>query len=267
MSSYIISGCSYTDMPDSWARQFLNNLDGDYMNHIMCGQIGAGNNLISQAVLVNLLDYKKSFKWNVKNISDIKVIVMWSHPHRIDYLYESESIDNNKFWSRLFKFKKGVRLNRENGGKDYLMTGNNGVLDMGSLKSDNMLYSHPHINYWTSFFKYIHNDKYVWNETLKNIIYLQNILKQKNVKYLFLTYTNFMKDFFGKFKFCEHQENLLDLNNFLFTDKSFGGLREWVMNNTNKWDDGYGNHPHKDSHKEFIDNFFKPHLKELQWLT
>ena len=44
---------------------------------------------------------------------------MWSHPHRIDYLYESESIDNNKFWSRLFKFKKGVRLNRENGGKDY----------------------------------------------------------------------------------------------------------------------------------------------------
>ena len=53
--------------------------------------------------------------------------------------------------------------------------------------------------------------------------------------------------------------NLIDWGQWFFY-KNFGGLREWNLENTNLWDDGYDCHPDKQAHSEYIEKFIKPHI-------
>jgi hypothetical protein len=105
-----------------------------------------------------------------------------------------------------------------------------------------------------------HNDEYLFEQFIHQIIYVQNLLQNRGVKYLMLTtvgneyYKNLYSD---KFKYYESQ---MDLTHFIGWPNE--GMAEW----THGFERGPCGHFLEQGH-EIVTNKIYEHIRNLGWLS
>lgn len=257
---YIFGGCSFTDMPNSWARviqdrYIKNNLSKN------CAKAGAGNRFIAAAVIDTALRAEK-----LGQKPDISI--MWSSPTRYELPIHEEETPYSKFLFETNKmqnndFNPGTYFHNDIVGDIDRSTINNFWLMQCSKVTEKTKWAHnknidkKYVDTFIDFQTYLWNSNYQWFNTLQSILSVQWLCESKGWDYRFSTFREGLGEFI---KNCAPQflslQNEINWNKFVFTDTNYGGLREFTLNTVNTWDDGYDNHPSYEAHKLFVDEFW-----------
>lgn len=258
---YIFGGCSFTDMPGSWARyicdEFLHN-----KNCQLVAKSGAGNSFIATAVMNGALMAEKAGIGYMPDIS-----VMWSHPTRIEYPIDSVQtpyydnlFDNNKkakndFNPGLYALQHLTGEHQRDPRNYWFLSGGN--VTEKTVWSNKDSVNKEYQNMWRLHYKYFANINYHWHNTLMCILNVQNLCEAKGWDYRFTVFREYVTEWKNV---CApqfiHLQEAIKWDKFIFTNEKTGGLREYTLNNLNTWDDGYDNHPSHEAHKDFVDNFW-----------
>ena len=81
-----------------------------------------------------------------------------------------------------------------------------------------------------NYLKYMYSNQNAYYHTILNMLNVQNFLKQKNIKYLFLTHRDILSEFYQKYEKVTYLEKCIDWDNFYFHD-GFKGCMEWCLEN------------------------------------
>jgi hypothetical protein len=262
---YIFGGCSFTDMHDSWARYIQSNIISNTKFSKNSAKSGAGNSFISSSVIDSAL--RASEKGFLPDIS-----IMWSSPVRFEIpIHQDETPYVNDLFesNRLSKsdFNPGTYYHKDITGEIDRSTLNNFWLMQCSKVTEHTKWAHQkfidkeYVNMFINFQKYLWNTNAHWYNTIRSILQVQWMCESKGWNYRFMTH----REGFGQYILtCAPQfksmQDSIDWSKWIFTDKNYGGLREYTLNNINTWDDGYDNHPSKEAHKMFVDDFLLPQL-------
>ena len=87
----LYAGCSFTAMPDSWARQMVDMFP-EYKSQVIAKH-GAGNDFIARSIVYEVERQKEM------GTSVTHVFVMWSGPERHELLLDTSIYKHLKPWS------------------------------------------------------------------------------------------------------------------------------------------------------------------------
>lgn len=261
---YIFGGCSFTDMPNSWARV----IQRDVLKERNCRNVsksGAGNTFISTAVIDCAL--KAEAEGYTPDIS-----VMWSAPSRIEFpmheketphakmMFKGNEFGNNDMNPGLFAFD-GLTGDFRRAIDNYWIL-NGGAVSEKTQWSWNKNVDMQFVKAFQNYAYYFWNQHTQWHNTLTAYLLVQNMAEARGWTYRASTFRDYVKDYKT---WCADQfvtlQNAVNWNKFKFTDDHTGGLREYTLNNLNTWDDGYDNHPSYEAHEDFVNNFWLKHFK------
>ncbi len=252
----LFAGCSFTAMHDSWARQMVDIFPA-YKAQVIAKH-GAGNDFIARSIVYEI-DRQKELGSKVSH-----VFVMWSGPSRHEILIDQKVFQNLKPWStELSTYKRqgewGEQL--EENELDFAWAKSGGAygkfeFDASEMDIENKMLD----NYFDNFYK-VHTSDYFNFKSLEDFHYVQMYCKANQITLINLTFRDIIGpiDEVIDYKEYKYLYNLIDWKQWYFHNK-FGGLREWNLENTNKWDDGYDNHPDKQAHAEYIEKFIVPNI-------
>lgn len=263
----IIGGCSFTAMHGSWARQLEKMYRKPHKVQTVAKH-GAGNDFIARSIIYEVDRQEKL------GTPATHVFVMWSGTSRHElYLDDKIFTKCDPYSTHISTFKRkgkhGEQLKENELDFAWIKSGGtykNIQLNASSIDYENELMS----KYFDHYYR-VQSHNYFNFRSMENFHYVQNYCKLKQITLINLTFRDIIgpihesisPSFVAKDKDSIHDHaylyGLIDWNNWHF-HKDFGGLREWNLDNTNKWDDGYDNHPHEDAHIEYIEKFIKPNI-------
>lgn len=258
---YIFGGCSFVDMPNSWARQIQTDLIKDYDKAKNTAKSGAGNDFISTSALHTALQAEQ-------NGFRPDITIMWSHPSRYEIPLDMNSPYVDKLFDENIKqkndFNPGIFYEDHRGEIDRSRQDNFWLLQCSKVTSKTKWSNDPKVNKayietFENFQKYLWNLNYQWYNTLRAILLVQNICESKGWEYRFTVFRSYVREFK---KYCSPQfqmyQDCVKWDKFIFTDDTDGGLREYTLNTVNTWDDGFDMHPSKEAHEKFVYDFWLP---------
>ena len=262
---YLFGGCSFTDMPGSWARYLQDNILSQSKNSKNCAKSGAGNRFIATAIIDAAL--RAAEKGFVPDIS-----IMWSGPSRFEIpIHENETpyvhdiFQANKIMGN--DFNPGTYFHHDITGDIDRSTLNNFWLMQCSKVTDHTRWAHKknidkeYVETFMRFQQYLWNINAHWHNTLTSILEVQWLCESKQWPYRFMTFREGLGEYITT---CAPQfrslQDSINWSKWLFTDNNYGGLREYTLNTVNTWDDGYDNHPSRDAHELFVNEFLLPKL-------
>jgi len=259
MTRTILSaGCSFTwghELSDdglqysqkTWAARLAEQIDGNYF---CVARAGSGNSGIARRVFDYIGNHPDE---------DIVVMVMWSFLSRYDWAMPRHKLLENTRWAsitpwdtQLGEKEAEAKLNSNPPILQTWKTRQAELQETGVRPFADALYKHAANQYHEVY------------DTWKNIVWLQNILEKKNIKYFFTLADNTI--FYNEF---EHHKNLDGLMSSLHreinTDNwfSFGermmGFNQWATLN----DYAYGTtHPLDAAHKDAA-KLMTPKFKQI----
>jgi|DEB0MinimDraft_4_1074332.scaffolds.fasta_scaffold10178_2 hypothetical protein len=241
MKHLVTSGCSFTEtrsnIVTSWAKHLAKELDLELHNYAYSSM---GNSLIARQAIYGV---EKLLETN--SPEDILVGIMWSGADRGDY------------------FDQDVRLGAMNGIDSCLENPISFVEEnKGNWIIQNAGWNHPSSNLWY---------KHFWNplggliNTLEKVMWTQNYLDSKGVKYFMSTYSN---------KACPLDTDNINLNwmrNSLDLSKFCDfGMYEWCRDHgevgfTREFE-GDVAHPNSKQHLEYTNKVIIPYLKQYDYI-
>ena len=104
-----------------------------------------------------------------------------------------------------------------------------------------------------NYLKYMYSNQNAYYHTILNMLNVQNFLKQKNIKYLFLTHRDILSEFYQKHEKISYLEENIDWNNFYFHD-GFKGCMEWCTENGLELNDT--KHPYKEGYRKYAEHLY-----------
>ena len=104
-----------------------------------------------------------------------------------------------------------------------------------------------------NYLKYMYSNQNAYYHTILNILNIQNFLKQKNIKYLFLTHKDILSEFYQKYEKVSYLEKCIDWDNFYFHD-GFKGCMEWCTENGHKLNTT--NHPYIEGYRKYAEHLY-----------
>lgn len=264
----LFAGCSFTAMKDSWARQLAFKWRNQYKSQIIAKH-GASNDFIARSIV-----YEISRQLDL-GTPVTHVFVMWSGPSRHEIM-----LDKNIF-SKPNPNTGEISSYRRQG--DWGEQPKEHALDFAWIKSGGMYEGYKNRktseidvenkmldNYFENYYK-VNSDLYFNFKSLESFHYTQIYCKANNIELINLTYRDIispMHEIISPSLVTDDESSVhsyaylykaIDWDNWYFYNE-FGGLREWTISNTNKWEDGYDNHPHKEAHAEYIRYFLKTNV-------
>lgn len=255
MKHYIFSGCSFTDMHNSWARYICNKMS--WGTYTINAKSGAGNTFISTAAITAALQAES--RGETPDIS-----IMWSSPSRFEFpIHPNQTphfdqlFDINKIMEH--DFNPGFYFWGENYTKDdssyWMLQGGN--VSHKTKWSTNRKVNNLYIYTIERCQQFIFNDFYHWHKSLMCFLNVQNLCKHKGWEYRPTVH----RTGFGEYMLhCPPQfkdiQSAIDWDSWTFTDDNDGGLREYTLANLNTWDDGYDGHPSYEAQADFAENFW-----------
>lgn len=213
----LTNGCSFSRGPDSWPYALQSMYNFDLIN---LAQAGAGNTYIFETTVAELAQRKYDL-----------VLIMWSGPNRIDLRVEAEV--NTPYTSKYQSAKndwpeKNIYPIND---QDYVQK--DWVFGCGYLNSDKELKE-----LFAPYYRYTSYPQMVDSFLIK-VIALQDILKQKNIPYIF----SFYDDYIDEIKNMNPDLcNLIDWDNCCIKNNI-----DTIMHKNN-WFDTDGLHPGKLAH-------------------
>jgi len=241
---YIFGGCSFTAMPNSWARRLQQLINPDYADVVACA--GGGNNIVANRVL---FEANRVTQEGYKPV----ITIMWTHPGRVDHPLDSRE---TPYYKVLFDQNKKDKDNFNPtpvGDSWWLLDCGNADVDFTRIHDETR---HDYVKAFKSYKKYLWNSTSQWNKTLQAILLIQSICEANNWEYEFTVFNEFMKYYVHLNKSMPGLSNFVKWDKFTFTNDDYGGLREYTLDNLNTWDDGYDCHPSHEAQKDFLDNFW-----------
>jgi len=220
----LVNGCSFSRGPISWPYTLQSKFNFELIN---LAQAGAGNTYIFESTVTELA----CRNYNL-------VLIMWTAPNRIDYRIDTEFI--TPYTSR-YQSKKNDWPNKiiyPVNDQDYVQK--DWVFGCGYL---NLNHDKELKNLFAPYYK---NTSYAQmvDSFLIKVIALQNILKQKNINYIFSFYDDYIDEINMMNKnLC----NLIDWENCCITKNIDTIMRE------NNWFDTDGTHPGVLAHSAWAD--------------
>ena len=245
---FIFGGCSFTAMPNSWARQLTHRINPDVC--YIAAHAGGGNTIIANSVI--------DAAWKaIINKKTPDITIMWSHPSRYDIPINKEETPH---YSKIFLRNKQDRNDFNPAVYDrfnyWLLGCGNGHIDF--TRSGTKAVNTEYVNAFKEHHKMFWNSTTQWLNTLQAILLIQSLCDANNWSYRFLVYNNFMKHYIKQSDHIVAISKMIKWDKFTFTDDEYGGLREYTLSHLNTWDDGYDMHPSHEAHYDFLDNFFLP---------
>jgi hypothetical protein len=245
----ITGGCSFSapggiNEKQTWVEYFQQKYNFDTFYHTGVG--ASGNEMITHRLLYSI---ESAIKNNLKNIS---LVVMWSEHIRND----------------IFTNNKSLNMETDNGNIMYTNHIHNNVIDgnwttnsgfirpgcypvgLNDYRLDNVKQKEWLVDYYKNYY----TEEYSLMNTLKNIILIQNICKQNNIKCVMFV----MRNIFENVKLypqLKHLYNLVDWDKFIFFKEKYGLYEYTAINDLEFWKDNF--HPSFSAHKHFIDNYDK----------
>ena len=104
-----------------------------------------------------------------------------------------------------------------------------------------------------NYLKYMYSNQNAYYYTILNMLNVQNFLKQKNIKYLFLTHRDILSEFYQKYEKVSYLEKCIDWDNFYFHD-GFKGCMEWCTENGHKLNNT--NHPYIEGYRKYAEHLY-----------
>ena len=126
----------------------------------------------------------------------------------------------------------------------YDMIKNNEWIHTGQVRYERMS---------KNYLKYMYSNENAYYHTILNMLNVQNFLKQKNIKYLFLTHRDILSEFYQKHEKISYLEENIDWNNFYFHD-GFKGCMEWCTENGLELNDT--KHPYKEGYRKYAEHLY-----------
>ena len=102
-----------------------------------------------------------------------------------------------------------------------------------------------------NYLKYMYSNQNAYYHTILNMLNVQNFLKQKNIKYLFLTHRDILSEFYQKYEKVTYLEKCIDWDNFYFHD-GFKGCKEWCTENGLELNDT--SHPYSEGYEKYAEH-------------
>jgi len=239
----ITGGCSFSDSGEGHRRTWPTYIQKKYKfnKFVHTGQGASGNELITHRLLhsidkVKQLNYKK-----------IYLAVMWSEIERND----------------IFTDDLTLSMDTDNGDVSFLNIYNTNTIPIDLRVKSGFIRpgGKPHNETWYrnekqrkfifDYYKF-YNEEYSIMNTLKNIILVQNVCKQNNIKCVMFIMKNIFENI-KKYPQINYLYNTVDWTNFVLYNKKYGLYEYTLANDLEFWEDDY--HPAYNSHKHFIDNF------------
>lgn len=234
----LISGCSFTHWPQyaggpnvCWPEQ-LKKINNQHQ-YVNLAEPAAGNQYICDSVI----------RYCLSEPVDL-VLVMWSGMSRLDYLTSLE----DPAWEELFHSYGFFR---------YLPGGKLGYIFSGGKMGT--WFKHPVAHKMFYEMYKVSNDLSLGTINLMEIIKLQQFLKSRNQKYVFMSYINYWKphavpDFNGDFSVTAIPElseliTAIDFGPWLFLDQDRSCVFDLAIKNNDFLPDGI--HPNIQSHTEW----------------
>lgn len=234
----LISGCSFTHWPQypggpnvCWPEQLKTiNPSHEYTN---LAEPAAGNQYICDSVIRHCLTHDPEL-----------VVVMWSGVSRLDYLTSLSDPD----WEQLFHSYGFFR---------YLPGGKLGYIFSGGKMGT--WYKNPVAHKMFYEMYKVSDDVSLATINLMEMIKLQQFLKSRNLKYVFMSYVNYWKshdvpDFNGDFSVSaipelSHLVSAIDFDPWLFLDSEKSGVFDLALAQNDFLPDGI--HPGAASHTQW----------------
>jgi len=264
---YIFGGCSFTDMPGSWARVIQEEYLSDASLSKNCAKSGAGNKFISTAVIDTALRVEK-----LGYIPDISI--MWSSPTRfelpincetpyVDELFEENRRQDNDFNPGTF-LHHNITGDVDRSSVDNFWLMQCSKVSFKTKWAHNKKIDDSYIETFEKFQQFLWNSNFQWHNTLMSILSVQWLCESKQWPYRFTTFRD------GLGEFIKHSslqlktlQDEVNWNKFVFTDSNYGGLREYTLSTVNTWDDGYDNHPSREAHRHFVKEFWLKRFPDI----
>ena len=220
----------------TWSAYLAHKLE---MKYVCVAQGGWSNPAISRNIIntVSSLDRR-----GIEHV----VVVMWSFPTRFEFRFNYDTLERDSPWYSISPWtherNQSVILEAFQNFKDNIFN--------HYKKSQLVAQSTGLADFSEVYYKHVGNSKY-WEtySTLKEIVYLQDWLKQRNKKYIF-TYVD--ECIFNKnVSWDASIENLfesLDQSNFYH----FPGFFKWAADGGYPF---YATHPCESAHTDFVNKF------------
>jgi glycosyltransferase involved in cell wall biosynthesis len=220
----------------TWSAYLAHKLE---MKYVCVAQGGWSNPAISRNIIntVSSLDRR-----GIEHV----VVVMWSFPTRFEFRFNYDTLERDSPWYSISPWtherNQSVILEAFQNFKDNIFN--------HYKKSQLVAQSTGLADFSEVYYKHIGDSKY-WEtySTLKEIVYLQDWLKQRNKKYIF-TYVD--ECIFNKnVPWDASIENLfesLDQSNFYH----FPGFYKWAADGGYPF---YATHPCESAHTDFVNKF------------
>jgi hypothetical protein len=216
----LTNGCSFSRGPDSWPYALQSMYNFELIN---LAQSGAGNTYIFESTVAEL---------SLRNYD--AVIIMWSHPHRIDYRTEK---DLKTIYTSNYQHKQNdwpEKIIHPFNDQDLVQT--DWVFGCGYLNNDKEC-----VNLFDPYYKNISYNQMVDSFLIK-VISLQSILIQLGVQYIF----SFYQDYVSELKNVNEKFfNLINWANCCTTNNIYSITKK------NNWFDKDKIHPGKLAHNEW----------------
>lgn len=239
----ITGGCSFSDPNNkTWPTYFTNKYNFDYYLHTGVG--ASGNTMITHRLMHSI---NTSLEFGFENIT---LAVMWSETERNDIFTNDWSLDMNTDNGNIL-FNNNITTNLEHNANFKITSG---FIRPGRIPDNAEYYRNEIQRKWLLDYYKFYNEEYSIMNTLKNILLIQNVCKQKNIKCIMFVMKNIFENI-DKYPQLNYLYNMVDWDMFLFYEKKYGLYEYTAINDLEFWEDNF--HPDFSAHKSFIDYFDK----------
>jgi hypothetical protein len=256
MKALVTSGCSFSESSrfyqkkdnkrfstwPSWLWRYLGE-DREFISGAMGSQ---GNGLISRSLLYHADSALKRYR-----PEDILVGVMWSGTSRFDY----RCSDPNRLSSKVENIDDGAMENPTGFVKE--VPEKNWVIG-------NHHWRHRESQTYYNYF-YDHTGHTIY--TLEHMLRIQWYLKEKNIKYFFTLYTDFLyEDIRNRHPEIAYLYEMLDQSNFLPVTSELGWLIKEKIFPEDLARPHQNDHPTARQHEAFTKQVILPHLEAKKYI-
>jgi len=267
---FIAGGCSFTfghELSDdvngktpsqkTWARGLYdaNKYPGGVYQYIMAASPGTGNSGIARRVFNALSQYN-----NVKNNSIEAVVVMWSFNSRYDWAMPRHRDLEDTRWATISPWDTSIA----NDERHKALAGSWVQQEQWKRRQDLMIETGVQ-PFAEAIYQHAANEYHETYLSWKSIIWLQNILEKKGIKYMFTLADNslFYKDFDhhkdqDKFMSALHGE--IDLTKWFSFGERMMGFNQWAL--INDYPRGT-THPLDEAHRDAV-KLMLPQYKKIK---
>ena len=254
----VAGGCSFTfghELSDdqngkvpsqkTWAPRLAKETGIE--QYVCTAHPGAGNSGIARRVFKQITNNNP---YNHKAISEVgAVVVMWSFNSRYDWAMPRHRDLEEKRWTSISPWDTSMR-NEE---RHKALAGSEGQLEQWKLRLG-MMEETGVAPFAYALYKHAANEYHETYLSWKSIIWLQNILEKKNIKYMFTLADNSL--FYHEFDHHKDQDvfmkslyNEIDMSKWFFFGERCMGFNQWATL------EGYPygtTHPLDDAHEDAV---------------